>query len=68
MLDPGVRAAVVSGYSDDAVMARHREMGFQACLLKPFTPEDLARVLGEITAVPVRKASERASTGRTPTE
>jgi CheY-like chemotaxis protein/two-component sensor histidine kinase len=56
-LDPDVRAVVVSGYSDDPVMAHHREMGFRACLAKPFTPDDLARVLGEVTATSERTAA-----------
>jgi signal transduction histidine kinase/CheY-like chemotaxis protein len=55
-LDPGVRAIVVSGYSDDAAMARHRELGFRACLPKPFTPDDLARALDE-AAAPARTAA-----------
>jgi PAS domain S-box-containing protein len=44
-LDPGVRAVVSSGYSNDPVMANYREFGFAAALAKPFRVEDLAAVV-----------------------
>ena len=40
-LDPAVRAVVVSGYSDDPVMAQFREHGFRGVLRKPFDIEEL---------------------------
>ncbi len=46
--DPQARVVVVSGYSDDPVMARHREFGFRASLAKPFTFADVQRVLQEV--------------------
>lgn len=49
-IDPGVRAIASSGYSDNPVMAKARELGFAGILPKPYTPSELseaiARVLG----------------------
>lgn len=49
-LDPQVRAIVCSGYSNDPVMATHRECGFRGVLTKPFTmkelDEQIHRVIG----------------------
>ena len=44
-MDPGVRAIVSSGYSDDAIIADHRAYGFAACLTKPYELEKLRKVL-----------------------
>jgi len=44
-LDPGVKAVVCSGYSDEAVLARYREHGFQAVVRKPYAIEELSAVL-----------------------
>jgi CheY-like chemotaxis protein len=49
-LDPGVRAMVSSGYSDDQVMANFREHGFQAALAKPFTMAKLSKTLQDLMA------------------
>jgi len=40
-LDPGVRAIVMSGYSEDAVLAEYEKLGFREGLSKPFTVEEL---------------------------
>lgn len=40
-IDPGVRAIVCSGYSNDPVMANFREYGFSGVLPKPFSLQDL---------------------------
>ena len=47
-LDPSVRAVVMSGYSNDPVLANYRDYGFQARIGKPFAADDLARVLSEV--------------------
>ncbi len=47
-LDPAVRAVVMSGYSNDPVLANYRQFGFQGVIGKPFAAEDLARVLSEV--------------------
>ena len=52
-IDPGVRAIVSSGYSNDAVIADFRAHGFMAMVAKPYRMEDLARALTEaITGAP----------------
>jgi PAS domain S-box-containing protein len=40
-IDPSVRALVISGYSDDPVMADPRHYGFVEAVSKPFTAEKL---------------------------
>jgi two-component system cell cycle sensor histidine kinase/response regulator CckA len=47
---PGARAIVSSGYSNDPVMARHREHGFAGVLSKPYTLEDLSSLLAQVLA------------------
>ncbi len=47
-IDPAVRAVVMSGYSNDPVLANYRSFGFQGVIGKPFAADDLARVLGEV--------------------
>jgi PAS domain S-box-containing protein len=47
-IDPGVKAIVCSGYSQDPVMARHLDYGFSGILKKPF---GLAQVSQAIEAV-----------------
>ena len=48
-IDPEVRALVSSGYSNDPVMARYRDYGFQACLPKPYGAARLSRILADLT-------------------
>lgn len=43
--DNTIRAVVASGYSDDPVVARHKEYGFDRVLPKPYVLNDLTRVL-----------------------
>jgi two-component system cell cycle sensor histidine kinase/response regulator CckA len=44
-LDPAVRAVVSSGYSDDPVTSRHRELGFKAFLKKPYNVKEMSDVI-----------------------
>ena len=46
-LDPGVRAIVTTGYSDDTVFVDHLRFGFCAKLAKPFRVQDLDLALRE---------------------
>ena len=46
-LDPGLKAIVSSGYSNDPVMADFRAHGFMGVATKPFDTEKLSRVLHE---------------------
>jgi CheY-like chemotaxis protein len=50
--DPGVRAIVSSGYSNDPILADPVHWGFRAFLVKPYRVDDVARVLTEVMAVP----------------
>jgi two-component system cell cycle sensor histidine kinase/response regulator CckA len=52
-IDPGVRAIVSSGYSNDAVIADFRASGFVAMVAKPYRMEDLARALTEAIHSPL---------------
>ncbi len=47
-IDPGAKVIVASGYANDPIMASYREYGFCSYIVKPYTLEDLARVLYEV--------------------
>jgi DNA-binding NarL/FixJ family response regulator len=49
-IDPGVKAVVSSGYSDDEIVATYREHGFRSFLKKPYAMQDLAKVLADVLA------------------
>jgi CheY-like chemotaxis protein len=49
-IDPGVKAVVSSGYSDDEVVATYRQHGFRAFLKKPYDMKALGRMLDEVMA------------------
>jgi CheY-like chemotaxis protein len=44
-MDPGVRAVVCSGYSDEPIMADLARHGFRAAVVKPFAIEELLAAL-----------------------
>jgi PAS domain S-box-containing protein len=44
-VDPSIKVIVSSGYSDDPVMADPARYGFSACLNKPYTIEEIKKVL-----------------------
>lgn len=46
--DPKVRAIVSSGYSNDPVMSAYQEHGFKGVVEKPYTVEELGRVLHDV--------------------
>ena len=48
-IDPGVKAVVSSGYSNDPVMADFTKYGFIDVLVKPYRLEELSRVLRKAT-------------------
>lgn len=46
-IDSGVKAIVVSGYTDDPVMTNFREYGFVSALAKPYTVEQMNNAVRE---------------------
>lgn len=47
-IDPGVKAIVSSGHSNDPILADYKTSGFCQRLVKPYKVEDLSRVLKQI--------------------
>jgi len=47
-IDPGVKAIVSSGYSDDAVVSEYQRYGFIARLTKPYKHEELRETLNAL--------------------
>jgi PAS domain S-box-containing protein len=54
-LDPAVKAVVVSGYSDDPVLARYHDFGFKGMVEKPFTIAELSQIVGKAIGQPLEK-------------
>jgi nitrogen-specific signal transduction histidine kinase/CheY-like chemotaxis protein len=52
-IDPQVKAIVSSGYSDDPVLARHRDYGFAGMVAKPYRLQDLGRAVRNVLRNPV---------------
>ena len=44
-INPAIKAVVSSGYSNDDIMANHKDYGFSAILQKPYTIEEMSEVL-----------------------
>ena len=49
VIDPKIRAIATSGYSNDPVMAKYNEHGFNDILPKPFKINELARIVKKYT-------------------
>jgi two-component system, cell cycle sensor histidine kinase and response regulator CckA len=49
-IDPGVKAIVSSGYSDDPIMARFRDYGFSGVVSKPYTLKALSETVHSVIA------------------
>lgn len=47
-IDPGVKAIVSSGYSNDPIMASYREFGFSNSIAKPYKIVELYQVLHDV--------------------
>ncbi len=47
-IDPGIKAIVSSGYSDDPIMSDYRRYGFCGMLAKPFQIVELSDVLYKV--------------------
>ena len=44
-IDPGVKAVVCSGYSNDPVMSNYKDYGFKNVIKKPFTIDELKKIV-----------------------
>jgi CheY-like chemotaxis protein len=44
-IDPDIKVAVSSGYSDDPIMTNYKEHGFSAVIKKPFGVSDIEKIL-----------------------
>jgi CheY-like chemotaxis protein len=51
-LDPGLRALVSSGYSNDPILASPQEHGFEGVLAKPYTLEEIQRAISQLLRQP----------------
>ncbi len=47
-IDPALKAMVVSGYSDDPILADCRTYGFTTSLAKPFSFQGLRTAIGDL--------------------
>jgi CheY-like chemotaxis protein len=47
-IDPGVKAIVSSGYSEDDIVADYEKYGFKARLNKPYRLNDLKKTLNKL--------------------
>ncbi len=47
-IDPGVRAIVSSGYSNDPIMANFKKYGFKGVIAKPYKIRELSEVLNTV--------------------
>src|SRR5712692_972680 len=47
-IDPQVKAIVSSGYSNDPIMAKFKEYGFQGVVAKPYQLDELSRTLAKV--------------------
>jgi signal transduction histidine kinase/CheY-like chemotaxis protein len=59
-IDPGLKAIVCSGYSENPVLANHQAYGFDGVLPKPYDRHQLASALEKLLKAPPREAAETA--------
>jgi two-component system cell cycle sensor histidine kinase/response regulator CckA len=48
-IDPGIKAIVSSGYTDQSVMAEYREYGFSGMVAKPYTLDELGKAIYDVS-------------------
>jgi PAS domain S-box-containing protein len=51
-IDAGVRAVAVTGYTDDPLLTAFADYGFTGAITKPYTVDDLGRVLQQAASPP----------------
>jgi CheY-like chemotaxis protein len=51
VIDPSIKAIVMSGYAQDTAITDFRDCGFQAAITKPFTLQELSSVLQSVMAM-----------------
>ena len=54
-MDPAIKAIVMSGYSDDAVLLEPQQYGFKGILRKPFNSDDLRKILARVMELRTEK-------------
>jgi DNA-binding NtrC family response regulator len=47
-VDPGIKAIVATGYSNDPIVSKFREYGFYGALTKPFFMDELSKTVKEV--------------------
>jgi CheY-like chemotaxis protein len=52
LIDPSVKAILMSGYSQDSIISEFRRYGFHAAIDKPFTLQELRATLETVVASP----------------
>lgn len=48
MIDPGAKVIVSSGYSDDSILAKYKELGFAGIIPKPYEMVTISEVLAKV--------------------
>ena len=51
-IDPGVKAIVCSGYSNDLVMSSYRAYGFRGVIRKPYSLKQLSDTISDVLSIP----------------
>uniref|UniRef100_UPI002714D1A0 response regulator n=1 Tax=Desulfobacula sp. TaxID=2593537 RepID=UPI002714D1A0 len=47
-IDPDVKGIVITGYSDDPVVANFKAYGFSGFIIKPATRDELSKLINEV--------------------
>jgi PAS domain S-box-containing protein len=53
-IDKGIKAIISSGYSEDPIISNYRDYGFSGVVSKPYTTEQLSKVLHDVLSGEVR--------------
>ncbi|RMH34622.1 MAG: PAS domain S-box protein [Nitrospirae bacterium] len=60
-LDPQIKAVVMSGYSNDPILARYQDYGFHARITKPFKFRELAEVVRNVLSIRTNHGDNRST-------